>query len=157
MAKTFFYCSILIFWIALFIVARIRPFKLHHLFLWLIYSLYSLCFEAFFGEVLKLYYYIAPGASILFILLGSLLLYPLTAVLYVLLFPKKMVLWYTVGWIVLLQGLEIVSIYTRTIVLTGWRIIPWSPLTYLISFLFICLMVRALKKVVKDRQLLNRT
>lgn len=157
MAKSFFYCSTLILWVVLITVARTRPLKLYHLFLWLIYSLYSLCFEAFFGEVLKLYYYIAPNESILYILLGSLFLYPLTAVLYVLLYPKKMVLWYTVGWIALLQGLEIASIYTRTIVLTGWRIIPWSPLVYLLTFLFICLLNKALKKVVKDQRLLNRT
>lgn len=155
-AKGFFYGSVLLLWFVFLIVVRKKPIMLHHLFLWLIYSLYSLCYEVLFGGVLKLYHYISPGESLWYILLGSLLCYPLQAVLYALFFPKNMALWYTAGWLAFMQAFELASLYTGTIVMTGWRILPWSPVTYLFSFLFVYLLEKALKKAVNDRPLLKK-
>lgn len=154
MEKLFFYGSILALWITLFFSFRVRPFKVYYLFLWITYSLYSLTYEIVFGVVLQLYYYIEPGESIVYILLASLLLYPAMAVLYVHFLPRTKLLWYTIGWIVAIQVLEMISLYTKTIILTGWRVIPWSVLTYIITYYLIYLYQRYLNKKVKEEAVL---
>ncbi len=156
MAKGFFYGSILIIWIILLIVLGKRPFKVHHLFIWITYSLYSLVFEIVFGEILKLYYYITPEESMVYILIGSLFLYPVKMVLYVFFLPRKKVLWYTAGWIIFVQVLELVSLYTKTIVLTGWKVVPWSPITYLVTYLFLFLADRYFHQVIQDKAILKK-
>lgn len=156
-AKIFFYGSILVIWIALLIVIRKRPFKVRHLFVWISYSLYSLVYEIFFGEVLKLYYYITPDKSILYILLGSLFLYPVIMVIYVLFLPAKKVFWYTVGWIVFTQILEVVSLYTKTVVLTGWKVIPWSPITYIITYTLFLKADEYFRRIIQDKPFRKKT
>lgn len=156
MAKGFFYGTILILWLVLPIAVGKRPFKVRHLLVWITYSLYSLVYEITFGEVLNLYYYISPEESIVYILLGSLFLYPVKMVLYVLFLPQKKVLWYTAGWIILVQILELISLYTKTIVLTGWKVVPWSPITYLITYLLVFLADGYFHKVIQDRTFLKK-
>lgn len=155
-AKGFYYGSILITWIVLFFALKKRTFKLRHLFLWITYSLYSLTYEMLFGVILHLYYYITPETSAAYIIVASLLLYPVMIILYSLFLPRKKVLWYTMGWILLFQMLELLSIYTRTVVLIGWEIIPWSPVTYLLTYLFVYWFDGILQKKIKDEFLLKR-
>jgi len=155
MAIIFFYGSILVIWIVLLIVVGKRTFKVRHLFVWISYSLYSLVYEFFFGSVLKLYHYITPDKSILYTLVGSLFLYPVIMVIYVLFLPSKKVLWYTAGWIVFVQILELISLWTKTVVLTGWKVIPWSPLTYIITFALLLKADEYFRKVIQDKPLLK--
>jgi hypothetical protein len=41
---------------------------------------------------------------------------------------------------------EVASFYTGTVVLTGWRVIPWSIVTYAVTFGWINLLFRYMKK-----------
>lgn len=153
MAKGFFYGSLLLFGISLLVTISFKGFKARHLFLWIGYSLYSVVFELVFSEMLHLYYYIYPSQSIFYILLASLFLYPAAAVLYVYYLPKGKVLWYTAMWIIVMQIIEIITVYTGTLVLTGWRIIPWSPVTYILSYQVIYMVNIYLKKLLHDSSL----
>jgi hypothetical protein len=60
------------------------------------------------------------------------------------------------GWILLLQIMELISIYTKTLVLTGWRIVPWSMLTYFLTFLFAFMADRFFRKVIRDEIIFKR-
>ncbi|HQL36058.1 MAG TPA: hypothetical protein PLG67_05620, partial [Bacillota bacterium] len=53
---------------------------------------------------------------------------------------------YTFIWIILLLAFEILSLYARTIVFTGWRIVPWSIVTYIFTFVWVNLLFRYQKK-----------
>lgn len=156
MAKGFYYGSILVLWIVFLIAVGKRPFKVRHVFIWITYSLYSLVYEVIFGDILNLYYYITPEDSIIYILLGSLFLYPVKMILYLLFLPSKKVLWYTAGWIVFVQILELISMYTKTVVMTGWKVIPWSQITYLITYLLLFAVDRYYHKVVSDEFIIKR-
>lgn len=150
MAVGFFYGSILALWIVFLIVVGKKQFKVRHLFLWISYSVYSLSYEIIFGEILGLYYYIIPEESILYILLSSLFLYPVIMILYILFLRQKKVLWYTVGWIIFVQIFELISLYTKTIVLTGWRLIPWSPFTYIVTYLLLYQANECFRRIIPD-------
>lgn len=150
MATGFYYGVLLVVWIVFLFAIRVRPLKLRHLFLWISYSLYTLSLEIILGIFLHLYYYSSQEESLFYVLISSLLLYPVMVVLYSLYLPPKKVLWYTVGWILVLQVLEVITINTGTIVLTGWKIIPWSPVTYSITYLFVYLLDGFLKKNIRD-------
>lgn len=151
MDRIFFYGIIIISWIVFLLVIRERRLKMRYLFLWAAYSLFSLTYEVLFGEILNLYYYISPEKSLLYILLASYFLYPLIAVVYAIYLPEiKRSLLYTCGWIVFVLLLELGSIYTKTIVLTGWRIIPWSIITYVLTFWLIKLFDNLMKVYLPD-------
>lgn len=151
MDKLFFYGSIILVLAIFFIAFGRRQFQLRHLFLMISYSLYNLIFELIFGEVLDLYYYINKTHSLIYTIIAAVFLYPVIAVLYVLFLPKgKKIIWYTSGCIILILVLEIISLYTGTVVLTAWRVIPWSIITYIVSFSLIYLLNGYLQKVLPD-------
>ena len=151
MEKGFFYGMMLLLWIAFILVLKIKRFSLRHLFMWITYSLYSLTYENLFGEVFHLYYYIYPEDSLVYILLASFLLYPLYIILYLFFLPcGRKVIWYSAGWIIVMQFFEIVSLYTRTVVLTGWEIIPWSPVTYIVSYFLVYIYNGYLQRAIPD-------
>lgn len=151
MGKLIFYGSIFVFLIAFLLVIGKKQFKLNHLFLMISYSLYNLIFETVFGEVLGLYYYIDKKYSLIYIILAAVFVYPVIAALYVFFLTKgTKVLWYTLTWVIFLLFIETITLYTKTIILTGWRVIPWSVLTYMVSFWLIYLFNYYIKRVLLD-------
>jgi hypothetical protein len=109
---------------------------------------YSLLYETILGEYSELYYYINKENSLLYIVLSAVLLYPEIEVIYTLFLPEKAypAIFYTGIWIILMLIFELVSFYTGTVVLTGWKVIPWSVVTYMVTFLWINLLYRTLEK-----------
>lgn len=109
---------------------------------------YSLVYEIIFGERLDLYYYITPRESTLFILLGALFIYTPLNIIYTVFLPEKpkKILIYTVIWTAAMVILEFASLYTRSIVLTGWKPIPWSIVTYAFTYLWIVLFYKYLQR-----------
>jgi hypothetical protein len=109
---------------------------------------YSLLYETVFGELMKLYHYITPEKSLKYIILSALLIYPIIEVIYTLFLPEKpkAALIYTTAWTVFMLAFEVASFYTGTVVLTGWRVIPWSIVTYAVTFGWINLLFRYMKK-----------
>lgn len=135
MAKLFFYVSILALMAVFFITIRKKQFRVRHMFLMITYSLYNLVFELIFGEIFELYYYINKAHSLIYIIIAAIFLYPVIAVLYILYLPAgSKVLLFTSGCIILTLIFEIMSLCAGTIVLTGWKVIPWSVVTYIVSF-----------------------
>jgi len=109
---------------------------------------YSLLYETTLGEYLELYHYINPENSLFYIILSAVLIYPIIEVIYTIFLPEKAysAIIYTATWLVLMLIFELASIYTKTIVLTGWKIVPWSIITYFITFCWINLLFRYMKK-----------
>ena len=157
MEKAFFYGIMLAQWLVFLLTLGRKPFRLRHLILLTVYGLYTLTFDCVFGEVLKLYYYIHPMDSLAYILQASILKYPITTGLYVFYLPQgRKVVWYTAGWIVFLLLLELLSFATKTIVLTGWNVVPWSIITYVVSFLFIYLVNAYLKRTLGEMDIIPK-
>ena len=148
MAISFFYGSIAATWIVLSICAVKRPLTLKHILIAITAMGYSLLYETSLGEYSGLYYYIHKENSLFYIILSSVLLYPIIEVIYTLFLPGKFYtdVIYTTVWIILMLLFELASFYTGTIVLTGWRVIPWSIITYIVTFIWINLLFRYLKK-----------
>lgn len=148
MAVSFFYGSIAAIWIVFFICAFKRPISFKHIMIAITSMGYSLLYETFLGEYSKLYYYINKEYSLLYIIISAVLIYPVIEVIYTLFLPEKLypAVLYTSVWIVLMLAFELLSFYTRTVVLTGWRVIPWSIITYIFTFIWINLLFRYLKK-----------
>lgn len=142
MQYIYFYASIALVLILFSISAFFRPLGFRHYVIWITSISYSLIYEITFGALLKLYYYIEPQGSILYILISSIFLYPILNLLYIIYLPKtpKSVILYSVFWIIGLLLFELLSIKTRTIVLTGWAIMPWSILTYAFTLLLLYLL-----------------
>ncbi|NJD02180.1 MAG: hypothetical protein FIA99_06185 [Ruminiclostridium sp.] len=107
---------------------------------------YSTVFDIAFGVRLGLYYYITPEESTLYILLGVLFVYTPLNIVYVVFLPEnlKKILIYTVIWIAAMLVFEYASILTGSIVLTGWVPMPWSIVTYAVTYTWIILFYRYL-------------
>lgn len=147
MQYIFFYASIAAVWVLLLAGSRFRPLRPRHILVGAASACYSFLFDCFFGEYLKLYYYISPGRSFGYILLSALLLYPEIDMLYLLFLPGKIkaVPVYTALWIAALVLFELGSLSAHTVVFTGWRLFPWSILTYIFSFLWLNCLYRYLE------------
>ncbi len=152
-AYTFFYTIIVVILIILIISLYLHRKQLEAAILTgVIYIGYTMLFDVFFGETLKLYHYINPELSSLYILISAVFLYPPTIIIFLLFLPKKNVniVLYTVSWIAVLLLFEKISFMTHTVVLTGWKYFPWSPFTYIVtlslSILVYKLLHRRLKK-----------
>ncbi len=148
MAIAFFYGSIGAIWVAFFVCAVKKPLTFKHIMVFIAAIGYSLLFEASLGEYAGLYYYINPEDSLFYIIVSAVLIYPINEVIYTMFLPEKAypAVMYTAAWIVLMLAFELTSIYTRTVVLTGWRVMPWSIVTYIVTFSWINLLFRYLKK-----------
>ncbi len=107
---------------------------------------YSLIFDITLGELSGLYYYITPSWSLLYILLGALLLYTPLNLVYCAFAPAdfRKHLVYTFFWIILMLVFEYFSLLTRTVVLTGWQPMPWSIVTYIVTYAWISALYRYL-------------
>ncbi|HWQ29635.1 MAG TPA: hypothetical protein VN549_01490 [Negativicutes bacterium] len=148
MAVLFFYISAAAVWAALLVVTIKRPPALRHLMVAIAAIGYSLLFETSLGEYAGLYYYIDKENSLFYIILAAVLLYPVIDVIYTLFLPERAypAIIYTAVWTACMLVFELTSFYTRTVVLTGWRVFPWSIITYIITFAWINLLFRSLKK-----------
>jgi hypothetical protein len=148
MAIAFFYGSIAAIWVVLLICAVKRPLTFKHIMIAIAAIGYSLLYETSLGEYAGLYYYINPENSLFYIIVSAVLVYPIVEVIYTIFLPEKAypAVIYTVAWIVLMLGFELASLYTKTVVLTGWRVFPWSIVTYIVTFSWINLLFRYLKK-----------
>jgi hypothetical protein len=148
MEVAFFYGSIAAVDIVFFICALIKPLTFKSVIIAIAGMGYSMIFDATMGEYLGLYYYVNRSDSLFYVIVSSVLLYPIIEVIYTIFLPEKVypAIVYTAVWIVLMLIFELVSIYAGTIVLTGWRIMPWSIAAYIFAFSWINLLFRHLKK-----------
>ncbi len=148
MAIGFFYGSIAAIWVVLFVCAVKKPLSFKHLMVAITAMGYSLLYETSLGEYSGLYYYVNPETSLFYIILSAVLIYPAIEVIYAMFLPEQTypAIIYTIAWIVLMLAFELASLYTRTVVLTGWKVIPWSIVTYIVTFSWINLLFRYLKK-----------
>lgn len=148
MAITFFYGSIAAVWIVFLICILKKPITFKNIMVAIAAIGYSLLFETTLGEYSGLYYYIKQSESLFYIIVSAVFIYPLIEVIYTMFLPGKTnaAVVYTIIWIVLMLAFELLSLYTGTVVLTGWRIIPWSIVTYIFTFGWINLLFRYLQK-----------
>ncbi len=112
---------------------------------------YSMINDAVLGEIFGLFCYIDSSVSVVYMLLGALLIYPPLNILYVSFLPgsaKKDAL-YTILWSAALLLFEVFSVWAGTIVFTGWRMFPWSVALYAVSYLWIYFFYRHLVKSLK--------
>lgn len=148
MAISFFYGSIAATWIVFLFCAVKKSLTLKHIMIAITAMGYSLLYETSLGAYTGLYYYIDKKNSLLYIILSAVFLYPVIDVIYTMFLPEKAypAVIYTTVWIVLMLAYELAVLYTRTIVLTGWRVVPWSVITYIFTFIWINILIRVLKK-----------
>lgn len=148
----FFYGSIIILWIIFIICMHFKPVTLANIIIGITTIAYSLLYEILLGEYFDLYYYIRENQSILYILLAGIFVYPILNIIYTLFLPKKIkpILIYTGLWIIAMLIFEYLSLLTKTVVFTGWKIFPWSPLTYVLTYLWVYLFYRYLEKRITD-------
>lgn len=148
MALKFFYISVAAIWLVFLICAVKKKLTLKHTLIAITAMGYSLLYETVLGEYIGLYYYISKENSLLYIVLSAVLLYPIIEVIYALFLPENAyaAVLYTIVWTILMLAFELASLHTGTVVLTGWKVIPWSIVTYIFTFLWINLLFRLLKK-----------
>ncbi len=148
MALACFYGAIAVAWIIFLICILKKPITFKHIMVAIAGMGYSLLYETALGEYAGLYHYINQSDSLFYIIVSGVFLYPVIEMLYTLFLPERIkpAIAYTVIWIILLLAFEILSLYTRTIVFTGWRIVPWSVVTYIFTFVWVNLLFRYLKK-----------
>lgn len=148
MALTFFYGSIAAVWTTFLLCTLRKTITFKNIIIAITAMGYSLLFETILGEYNRLYYYINPSDSLFYIIVSAVLVYPVIEVIYTMFLPEKTnsAIIYTIIWIIFMLAFELLSLYTRTIVLTGWRVIPWSIITYIFTFGWINLLFRYIKK-----------
>ena len=139
MSYIFFYSSALVIWIVFAIVSRLVPLDIRSLIVGIGTAAYSVIFDTVWGEINGLYYYVSPRESLTYIILAAVLIYPFVNILYTLFLPNNVrsQLYYSLLWIGAMLLFEYISIKTGTIVFTGWRPIPWSIVTYIITYTWI--------------------
>lgn len=149
MKYAFYFGSLVVIWLIFLPVIRRRKLGLNAIIIGIASAAYSLTFETLFGTYGGLYYYVDPTYSIPYMVAASIFLYPPLNILYVLFLPKKTktVILYTVSWIAIMILFEWASIVTGSIVLTGWRMVPYSCLTYIFTYTWICLFYRYLNRI----------
>lgn len=147
-AVAFFYGSTAAIWMLFFICVKKRPLTFKHFVIAVTGMGYSLLYETFLGEYNGLYHYITPGKSLFYIIMSAIFIYPVIEVIYTMFLPDKLypILIYTIAWILAMLLFELASLYTKTIVLTGWKVIPWSIVTYAFTYSWIILLFNYMKK-----------
>lgn len=108
---------------------------------------YSLVYEIILGDRMQLYHYISPQMSTLYMVLGAIFIYPLLNMIYLLFLPKKIsgIMLYTIVWIILMISIELLSLNTGTVVFTGWKLVPWSIVTYVATYGWILFLSKKMK------------
>lgn len=154
MEYTFFYVSAILIPILFFVCVFFKKTTLATILIGLVSIGYSLLSDLTFGDIFKLFYYITPKKSTLYMILGALLIYSFLNMLYTLFLPKKTIsiISYTAVWIIALLIFEFFSVQTKTVVFTGWRPFPWSIVLYIVSYLWIFSLYRYLLTRIKIKQ-----
>lgn len=139
MAYGFFYLSFFVMWAAFAVVSRIIRPDIRSLVIGIATAGYSVTFDMVFGVMGGLYHYISPPESSKYIVLSALLIYPFINIIYTSFLPQKpkRAVYYTALWIAGMLLFEYLSVKSGTIVFTGWRPVPWSIITYIITFAWI--------------------
>lgn len=126
---------------AVLILIKLGKIKLTPRFTLIVYLLavaFGLTFEIGLGIYLGLFHYYNVKDSPFWILLMALFFYPAYHIVYIgLLAPNLTVkrwLIHTLLWTVFMLAFEYGTIRLDIVVLTGWLIWPWSPLTYIIVY-----------------------
>ncbi len=143
-----FYLSIAVIMIVFAVIIKIKGFAINGLIIGLTTVGYSLVFDNILGCELDLFHYINNDVSNLYMVLGAVFLYPLLNILYITYLPenRRKILLYTLVWIVFMMLFEYVTILSKTIVLTGWIIFPWSIVTYIVTYSWIYILNRYVSK-----------
>lgn len=137
MERYFFCISLVVIIIIFLFVIRKNHLKLKDFNIWLLSIAYSLVYESFFGSYLHLYHYINIHDSLLYIIVSGVIIYPLLNIIYIRFLPAHNRILYTVVWIIGMQVFELVTIAFKTLVLTGWHIVPYSIITYVVTYLIL--------------------
>lgn len=149
MPYAFFYISAAVLWILVFICRRIRPLKPSHAIIAVTTAVISLIYDSILGEHMQLYHYISVEISVYYMVLGAIFIYPPANILYSLFLPKdnhsKAV--YSIIWIAVMMVFEFASILAGTVVFTGWQPFPWSPVTYIATYLWVNLLFGIMERL----------
>lgn len=148
METIFLYVSIIAVWILLAISLYFKPLKPNSIIIGIATTAYALVYDITLGHHFGLYYYIDPQGSVSYMVLAGMFLYPVLNIIYTLFLPDKRndVLIYTGIWIIAMLVFEYASILTKTIVFTGWQPIPWSFVSYIVTYTLVYLFYRNLEK-----------
>lgn len=136
MQTLFFYGSMVIVWVGFAIIVCFKPLNLANIIIGIASIAYSMVFDVTFGGYYGLYYYISERSSLLYITLAAIFIYSFLNMAYTMFLPKKKlsIIIYTLIWIAGMLAFELASFWTKTIAITGWRIVPWSFVTYIITY-----------------------
>ena len=125
-----------------------RPLSLSNIIIGIASTAYSLVYDVTLGNQFGLFHYINPRQSTLFMVMAAVFMYPLLNIIYTLFLPqgRKAVLAYTGLWIAAMLLFEYLTVVTGTIVFTGWRPVPWSLVTYIVTYSWVYFFYRHLSK-----------
>jgi len=145
---SFLFAFIIIVLIVFAIVTTYRSLDIRHFIIGITSMAYSMTYDILFGDIFELYYYIDLRYSTLYMIIAGILLYPALNIIYTLFLPNLLTnsIYYTIYWIAGIFLLEHITILMRTIVLTGWKVLPWSIITYIATYLWINLLYRYLTR-----------
>lgn len=151
MAYYTIYISLVLVWIIFIVSFHWKPLRLPGFLIGLATIVFSLAYDLLFGEILKLYHYITPEQSVQYLLLCGIFLYPLLNILYVNFLPcgTSKILIYTGLWMISMMVFEGLTLWTKSLVFTGWRFFPWSILTYLFNYAWVLWFYGYLVKKIK--------
>lgn len=109
---------------------------------------FAFVFDLIFCKQLRLYYYTNNQNLPIYTLWAALFIYPTINLVFISLLPreKKRVPVYIVLWAILLTVFELLLFPLKIVTYSGWRIIPWSSVVYLITFVWTYFYLRHLEK-----------
>lgn len=104
------------------------------------------------SEQFQLYYYVSKNLTHVYFVLYDIVVYPTFAILFTqfLLIKKAKVyiIIYNITWICFMTLFELLIIKPMGIIVyTGWRIIPYSPIFYMVSYPLVTLYYIKLRKI----------
>jgi hypothetical protein len=145
---SFYYISLIVILIIFLVCTKFRKVTLSNIIIGLVTIGYSLISDIITGDRLKLFHYISPRVSTLYMIISAVFLYSLLNILYTMFLPRTNLsaLLYTAIWVIGLLIFEGLSVKTGTVVFTGWRMFPWSVMLYLVTYLWIYYFYRYLKR-----------
>ncbi len=151
MEYTFFYISVAFMLLLLVITACFRKINAAAVITGMVSVGYSAIFDTTFGDRLGLYYYISPSVSSLYYILSAVFIYLVSNIIFLVFLPENpgRLIMYTALWIAGMMLFEYASLLTRTLVFTGWRMFPWSPLAYIATYAWLILLYRYLGRRIK--------
>jgi len=148
MAYVNFYIYLILMCTAFLVINHIRPFSFRIIIIGVTTAAYSLTFDMLLGNWQGLYYYLDSKNSALYMVLSGIFIYPVVNMIYVLFLPKRLkyLLIYTAIWIVGMLLFEYVTVWQKIVIFTGWKVIPWSLVTYVFTYLWVNLMYGYVKR-----------